>query len=225
MAELYNNAGELFDPERLEQVKDYPEWKSERIEDVRVALEELYEKRQTQLEEGLSEMESRYFWTSYVLRAFGTVYSVAEMTPETTPSDDFRPDFTLFYSPEEFRNALPYRSDREFFVNALAVMRGLTWDASMDEIETEEGIYNPALDVDRAIRATGVDWGILTNGRLWRLYHRESSGLMDTYFEMDLIAALESNETEAFKYFWMVFSPEGLGGAGNVEPIVHRLLK
>jgi hypothetical protein len=224
MAEFFNNAGTLFDEERLSQLPEYPEWKDEEIEEVRRSLEELLEKRQSHIEEGMDAMETRYFWVSYVLRALGFAYSVAEMTPEATDANEPRPDFTLFMDAQDFRSALPYRGSREFFIHGLAIMQALEWDASLDEVETEEGIENPALQVDRFVRATGVEWGILTNGRIWRLFHRDSIGLLDTYFEIDLVNALESNETEAFKYFWMVFSPFALSGGGEVEPIVRRLL-
>lgn len=222
--EVYRNVGELFQEERLNQIDEYQEWEADAIEEARRKLEELYEKRETQLDEGLDEMETRYFWISYVLRALGFCYSVAEMTPEATDADEPRPDFTLFQSAEVFQNAVPYRGDREFFVQALGIMRGLAWDASLEEIEGEDGIVNPAFEIDRFIRATGVEWGVLTNGRLWRLFHRDSVGLMDTYYEVDLVAALEAGDTRAFKYFWMVFSPEALGGKGEVQPIVRRML-
>ncbi|MGM0555088.1 MAG: hypothetical protein ACQEVA_01805 [Myxococcota bacterium] len=224
MAEFFNNAGTLFDEERLSQLPEYPEWNDEEIEDVRRSLEELLEKRQSQIDEGMDAMDTRYFWVSYVLRALGFASSVAEMTPEATEASDPRPNFTLFMDAQDFRSALPYRGSREFFIHSLAIMQALEWDASLDEVETDEGIENPALQVDRFVRSTGVEWGILTNGRIWRLFHRDSIGLLDTYFEIDLVNALESNETEAFKYFWMVFSPFALSGGGEVEPIVRRLL-
>jgi hypothetical protein len=222
--QVYRNVGELFEEERFSQISEYQEWSSEKIEQDRRKLEELLEKRETQLEEGLAEMETRYFWVSYVLRALGYCYSVAEMTPDATEAEEPRPDFTLFEAAEDFSAALPYRGEREFFVHSLAIMRGLAWDASLDEVEEEEGPLNPAFEVDRFIRATGVEWGILTNGRKWRLFHRDTVGLMDTYYEVDLIAALEAGDTESFKYFWMVFSPEALAGYGEVEPLVRRML-
>jgi len=41
-------------------------------------------------------------------------------------------------------------------------------------------------------------WGILMNGRLWRLYHRETSFLLDSFFEVNLPALLEQEDLEAF---------------------------
>lgn len=225
MAEFFNNAGNLFDEERLAQLPEYPEWRDEEIEVTRRALEELLEKRQSRIDEGMDAMDTRYFWVSYVLRTLGFAHSVAEMTPNATEASQPRPDFTLFMDALDFRSALPYRGGREFFIHALAVMQAVEWDGSLDAHETEEGsVENPALNLDRFVRATGVEWGILTNGRKWRLFHRDSIGLLDTFFEVDLIHALESNDTAAFKYFWMVLSPFALSGGGEIEPIVKRLL-
>lgn len=222
--EVYRNVGELFENERFSQINEYPEWKSETIEADRRKLEELLEKREQQIEEGLNEMETRYFWVSYVLRALGYVYSVAEMVPDAIEADEQRPDFTLFESAQTFNTALPYRGEREFFSNGLGIVRCLGWGASLDEVEEEEGPMNPAIDIDRYIRATGLEWGILTNGRTWRLFHRDTCGLMATYYEVDLVAALESGDADAFKYFWIAFSPTAIATISGVDPIVRRLL-
>lgn len=222
--EVYRNVGELFANERFSQVSEYPEWKSTEIETVRRTLEELLEKREQQIEEGLNEMETRYFWVSYVLRALGYVYSVAEMVPDAIEADEQRPDFTLFETAQAFNAAVPYRGEREFFSHAVGIVRCLGWGASLDEVQEDIGPMNPAIDVDRFIRATGLEWGILTNGRTWRLFQRDTSGLMSTYYEVDLIAALESGDADAFKYFWIAFSAASLTSKSGVEPVVHRLL-
>lgn len=220
----YRNHGELFDDERFAAIADSPEWTADRIEDVRRNLEELLEKRE-QLEEEIEEfgeMETRYYWVSYVLRAMGFCFSVAEMTPIDETS---RPDFTLFYSADEFRTALPHRAEREFFSQALAIVRAFEWGVSLDEIEPEGGgPTNPAYQVDKMIRAAGVNFGIMTNGVDWRLYHRDTSGLFSTFYEVNLIEALQAPNLDEFKYFWAIFSPEGLGGFDNQDPIVLRLL-
>lgn len=224
MSEVFVNEGGLFSEERLDEIDTYQEWDSEEVEEARKKLEELWEKREGQLEEGLEEMETRYFWISYVLRALNFRYSVAELTPEYSEDLDFRPDFTLFSDAEELRSAIPHRGSREFFHYSLGVMRAIGWEEDLDEYEIEGENYNLAYDLDRLVRSTGVQWGMLTNGRNWRLYHRDSIGLMDTYYEIDLVDALHSKDPDSFKYFWMVFSPEGMGGGGSVQPIVERLL-
>ena len=222
MSTPYRISGDLFDAKNVEQLQTYPEWNSEEIERARRAIEELLEKREALLEEGPDRANTSYYWTSYVLRRLGYCHSVAERTPS---EDDTRPDFTLFYDAQDFYNARPHRSTRDFFGNALGVIRSLGWTESLDEISAEDDSQpaNPAYELDRYLRSTGVPWGILTNGRVWRLLHRDTSGLMNTYYEIDLLSTLESNNLNDFKYFWMIFGPAALGGSSMGEPIVNRL--
>ena len=220
----FRNHGELFDNESLTDIVETPEWNAEKIEDVRRALEEHLERREQLVEEvgDLNEMQTRFYWVSNVLRALGYTFSVAELTPN---DDDTRPDFTLFYAADDFRNAIAHRGEREYFAQVLTVVRAFAWDASLDEYAPgTEGPSNPAYEIDKMIRATGVNFGIMTNGRLWRLYHRDTSGLFSTYFEVDLVEALQSANQDEFKYFWAIFSPEGIGGYDANDPLVLRLL-
>lgn len=226
MPEVFQNVNTFFVDDRLEEMPTFPEWEADNIEVARRELEELLEKRKSVLEETPKAAETQYYWISYVLRALGYCASVSEPPPGGLESEEPRPDFTLFYSAEDFRRAVALRGRREFFASALGVMRVLGWNSSLDEYDTDEedAAYSPAFDVDRHLRDTGTNWGVLTNGRLWRLYHRDSSGLMNTYYEIDLVEALESKDADAFKYFWLVFSPEGLGGSEVGGAIVQRLL-
>ncbi|MCB0257587.1 MAG: class I SAM-dependent DNA methyltransferase, partial [Anaerolineae bacterium] len=67
---------------------------------------------------------------------------------------------------------------------------------------------HPALQIDFYIRHSGLPWGVLTNGRLWQLYHTDSSKKLDVYYEVDLPALIEAGDAEAFKYFWLFFRRE-----------------
>ena len=217
----YQNAGDLFYEDRLGQISTYPEWKSESLEKSRRELEELFEKREGMTTETYNRGQTSYYWTSYVLRRLGFCHSCSERAPGEV---DTRPDFTLFRDSTDFLQARDYRGARDFFGQSLAVLRTLGWDESLDQVESEEGeSANPAFELDRYLRDTGVTWGILTNGRKWRLYHRDTSGLMTTYYEVDLVDAIQSNDLDAFRYFWMVFSPAGLGGSKQGDAIVNRL--
>lgn len=221
MNEVFRNEGLLFQEEKFQQIKDQPEWTADRADVVRIMLEELLEKREPEIETGLNELATQFYWVSPVLRALGLTYSVAEISPD----DNARPDFTLFYEPDDFRTAVQVRGDRGYFSSAIAVVRAYAWATDMSELDKTQGPGSPAFDVDKLIRSTGVAWGIVTNGREWRLYHRETSGLFSTFYEVDLLSTLQNPTIEDFKYFWTIFSPEGLGGlsAGD-QPLVRRML-
>jgi hypothetical protein len=56
------------------------------------------------------------------------------------------------------------------------------------------------------ISETPLLYGVLlTNGRLWRLYHESASYKLDIYYEVNLESLLKSGDLEAFKYFYLFF--------------------
>ena len=218
---VFRNEGTLFENEGLTNLNTTPEWEHKQIAEIRRLLEELLEKREPIIAEGMNSLETQFQWISPVLRLLGYTFSVSELSPDS----DARPDFTLFYNADDFRTAVNRRGEREFFSQSLAVLRAEAWDTDLENFSSADGgPSDPGYAVDKLIRATGVNWGILTNGRQWRLYNRESSGLLSTFFEVDLFTALTEGEPNDFKYFWAFFSPEGLGGYDGQDPIAFRLL-
>jgi hypothetical protein len=225
---MFRNVGDLFDNAQLEKLNTLPAWKSGKIEQARHGILEALAKlpEPTVTEEGgeprpMDRNANRYYWVTHVLRALGYCASVAEMTPS---EEDLRPDFTLFQTANDFRQAKEYRGQREFFAHALALVRVLSWGASMEEQELGGETINPAFVLDRMLRVTGVEWGMLTNGLVWRLYHRDSSGTLQTFYEVDLMEALKSQNAEAFKYFWIAFAPDSLARTSGADSLLYKLL-
>lgn len=69
---------------------------------------------------------------------------------------------------------------------------------------------NPSLQISSYLWLSGVKWGILTDGRFWRLYERESSKHLDVYYEIDLPDLLQKGDPETFKYFALLFRKEAI---------------
>jgi type I restriction-modification system DNA methylase subunit len=59
--------------------------------------------------------------------------------------------------------------------------------------------------MSRSLGLTSVKWGILTDGKFWRLYEREDSKRLDTYYEIDLEDLILNGTPEDFKYFYLFF--------------------
>lgn len=53
----------------------------------------------------------------------------------------------------------------------------------------------------RALREEGLRWGLLTNGKLWRIYHVDESTPYETYLEIDLERILIDQAKEAYQIF------------------------
>lgn len=53
----------------------------------------------------------------------------------------------------------------------------------------------------RALREKGLQWGLLTNGKQWRIYHQDEPTPYETYLEMDLEAVLADKAKDAYQIF------------------------
>jgi hypothetical protein len=52
---------------------------------------------------------------------------------------------------------------------------------------------------------SGLPWGILTNGRQWRLYHKQTAHKLEVFYEVNLPVLLEANDVDSFLYFYAFF--------------------
>jgi hypothetical protein len=225
MSQVYQNVGQLFGDEQFSEIQESPEWTSAAISEQMAALVELLERRREEIEEGLTANQTRYFLVSSILRQLGYCASASELVPGGSDDDRRRADFVLFSNADEFRSSVEYRAQRSFFSSALGVVRVLSWQQSLDEYDDEESdVASPAYEVDRLVRQTGVHWGILTNGSHWRLFHRDTSGLMTTYYEVDLLSILTEKDAAGFGFFWNIFSISGLFGDETAAPLAEKLL-
>lgn len=60
---------------------------------------------------------------------------------------------------------------------------------------------NWAEKIIRALREKELQWGLLTNGKQWRVYHQDEPTPYETYLEIDLEAILEDKAKEAYQIF------------------------
>jgi len=67
---------------------------------------------------------------------------------------------------------------------------------------------NWAEKIIRSLREYNLQWGVLTNGRRWRIYHREEPLPYETYLEIDLEAILADKAKEAYQIFYKFMKAE-----------------
>ena len=105
---------------------------------------------------------------------------------------------------------------------AFAVADAKAWDRPLDRALPSAGVKtlheNPSLQIDTYLRYSGLAWGVLTNGRLWRLYHKDTSKKLDVFYEIDLPALIETGDVDAFKYFWLFFRREAFQSGAPTAP-------
>ncbi|MDB2286831.1 Eco57I restriction-modification methylase domain-containing protein [Halorubrum ezzemoulense] len=95
------------------------------------------------------------------------------------------------------------------FSRALSILEAKQWDADFEKFFSEQRSYRDASHQIKFYleRTPGdLNWGILTDGKKWRLYGTKDYETQ-TYYEVDLPEILESGNLEAFKYFYVFFRP------------------
>nr|WP_318247898.1 N-6 DNA methylase [Saliphagus infecundisoli] len=171
-------------------------------------LQSLYE-LEGDLVIGKKEGELIDDWIDGVLEAlgFGTQKEI------TLPEGGGFVDELLFESPAARRDAarvyLDTKDTTDLFERAVSVVEAKQWDASFTERFSEQRPYrNASHQIKHYLENTtpNLQWGVLTNGRKWRLYGTNDYETQ-TYYEVDLPALLERGDLDAFKYFYVFFRP------------------
>src|SRR5690242_15966780 len=144
-----------------------------------------------------------------VLETLGHTFEVqpALKTPDGTKKPDY-----VFYRDLAALNANKNRTLDEGLLQgkAFAIGDAKYWERPLDQNLKRAGAdpftnKNPAYQIAFYIQHSGVEWGILTNGRLWRLYHKDTAHKQDRFYEVDLPALVEADDPAAFLYFYAFF--------------------
>lgn len=128
-----------------------------------------------------------------------------------------RPDYALFAAAATRDAAYAHQGDdAAFYGPALAIAEAKHWGRSLSKQEasgrdTWKKDNNPSYQMVAYLVGTRCPWGILTNGRVWRLYSRDVSSTASEYFEIDLAAIFTSpqdptaEQLAAFRRWWLFF--------------------
>lgn len=139
-----------------------------------------------------------------ILEALGFSYDVQETVSQGGKRS--RPDYTLFLNDSELTVALKSkaRDDSKYWSKAISVADAKAWSIDLD---SDGGPQNcPSAQIVRYLDATVKDWGIITNGRQWRIYFRNCQDRTLKYFEIDLERiCLSKFKYERLKYFFYFF--------------------
>src|SRR6266702_5157336 len=158
-----------------------------------------------------NEAQTEDDWIKPVLLALGHIFEV--QAPLKTGEGTKRPDY-FFYHDEAARvtNKNKLLTDEILQQGAFAVGDAKSWDLPLDRTlaSSSKGSdpftnKNPSYQIFFYMLHSGLPWGILTNGRHWRLYHVQTAHKLEVFYEVDLPALLEANAVEKFLYFYAFF--------------------
>ena len=216
----------LFSSHYLEhRLVDSPEWSLD-PRPTFDALQQLYQRKKALLS-SLNEAQTEDEFIKPVLEILGFSY-IAQVVTKTKGRAE-RPDYALFANDEQKLAAYPNQNNESvFYHQVLAIAEAKYWERPLSKISSNDqrDIYkntNPSFQIVSYLIGTGVKWGFLTNGREWRLYSRLASSINDEFYTIDLVALLEANDLEKFKYFWLFFRQEAFEPNAQNKNFLERV--
>lgn len=157
-----------------------------------------------------------------VLERLGFVYTVQAGVP--TAAGHRQPDYALFVD-DAMRAAAAASAGADRFRGAVGVCDAKRFDRPLDRRRVEGALSeDPVAQIIHYVAITRSRWGILTNGRLWRLYAAEGDLVEGACFEVDLCALLDARDPEAFRYFATLFTATAFAPGADRRSLLDRVL-
>ncbi|AGB32404.1 putative restriction/modification enzyme [Natrinema pellirubrum DSM 15624] len=200
-----------------ERIEDREEWDCDAAaSEALKELQDLYD-LESGLVDGYKEDPLIDNWIDEVLEILGFGTNV-----ETTlPEGGGYVDVLLFEDTEARRDAaevyLSSEDTTDLFDRGVGLVEAKQWDADFTTRFSDQRPYrNASHQIKHYLERTPerIQWGILTNGRKWRLYGTKDYETQ-TYYEIDLPELLERGDLEAFKYFYLFFRPAAFRESGG----------
>ena len=201
----------LFSQHYLQyRIQASPEWQVNLAADFQ-KLKKLYISKQDLLPT-LNEDQTEEEFIKPVLKLLGFSY-ITQVTTRGKGRAE-RPDYALFNNESDRDFAYTLKDNETAFYNrVVAIAEAKYWERPLSKVSANDkrDIYkneNPSFQITNYLIGTSVDWGILTNGREWRLYYRLASSKATEFYHIDLVDILQTEDLEEFKYFWLFFRQE-----------------
>ncbi len=214
---------------------DEPEWRAfeEQANDALKVVAAIWEVEKCRVAQYPTEQSLEYAFIQKVFDAVGwkLIYQ--------THLKSRKPDYALFVDNSFLDAALATeKNDPGFWNYPSVVADAKAWDKNLDvKWKSTSGIEYPPQQIEWYLDKSGLGYGILTNGRLWRLYPRKLElyqRRFQTYLECDLVRILEAYNSaqipvkmEAaanFRTFYLLFGPVAYV-PGAREPLIERAIK
>jgi type I restriction-modification system DNA methylase subunit len=197
------------------RLPDHPEWRQD-AGPALAALRRLYQAQKERLPLYNEDQTEEEFILPLLREVLGFAGAYTVEASIRRQGRVQRPDYALFANAAAKQEADHHLGDeRAFYARAVAVADAKYWQRQLSQKRTDERDAwrnsNPSFQIVNYLVATGADWGILTNGRLWRLYSRQVSGTATEFYEVDLFDVLEpdpdrpGDPLDHFKRWWLFF--------------------
>lgn len=203
------------------RVPEHPEWHEEVGAAWSRALE-LYELHGAVLPK-VSEAQTETDWIQPILTdVLGWSFIVQHETGLF--GRRFKVDYALYTRPEDRAAA----NGSGALGRAAALAEAKHWGRPLDKEANDRGggLNNsiPSFQIATYLFATGLDWGILTNGKEWRLYSMLARSRVETYFAVDLERILLARDEQGFRWFYLFFRAAAFRPDAGGTSFLRRVL-
>ena len=198
-----------------------PDFQEIEVEPLRTELRELWLRERDALRQS-NEAQTEERFIKPALAALGFEYSV--QVGLSFASGRRQPDYALYLSPAE-REAADEGPASARYEHAVAVADAKRFGRPLQGRPSNGADReDPAAQIINYVSITRRPWGILTDGRWWRLY-ASKRGLIDgACYEVDLWALLEADRPDALRWFAAFFSAAALRPGPDGRSLAARLL-
>lgn len=118
-----------------------------------------------------------------------------------------KPDFLLFASAQDKADyeSIPKDSRKGSNAHIAVILESKAYNVAIDNNKIKD---NPHHQILRYLSNLKLDFGFLSNGRLWRFYDNSTLHSNKVFYEINLEAIIEQDDLEAFYYFFYIFRSE-----------------
>ncbi|MBI3583509.1 MAG: hypothetical protein HY096_06105 [Nitrospinae bacterium] len=189
--------------ERLPQAGAKIWHKDEEVLPAYKTIQELYTKNIAGLRKGNEANTERRF-IDKVFNELGFGYLNQDKIPEAERIQV--PDYFLYFTPDDADKAFELSPHKKYKL-AILIAESKRWGHNLDQPSSGKGKATKGRYPHQQIRdylneSEHIKWGILTNGKEWRLYFKE--GRSSKFFEIDLEACFEDLKNFKCKN-WIIF--------------------
>lgn len=169
-----------------------------------------------------NEGQTEERWVQPVLRALGFEYTV--QAGLQVGRGRRQPDYALFVTEADRREADRLEGGARY-AGAVCVADAKRFDRPLERRHAERALSeDPVAQIIHYVSVTRCPFGILTNGRLWRLYALERDLLGGAFYEVDLVALLEAGDPRAFRWFSVLLSAAAFTPGVDGRSLLDRAL-
>jgi hypothetical protein len=219
----YRNEGLFSDYFLTEILSREEKWAAEwevdaqELNEKRDYITDIYQKYKDVLK-GWQEEDVRDKFINPILRdVLGFCYG-------TKSSHSGIPDYALYLSEDDYKDADTGKVEDPFLKAIIGEAK--KWDVPFDDrSQGKPGLFGSNRSPDYQTRiyilTTKVKWGILTNGRIWRLYHESTANKRNVYYEVDLLPFVASQRSMLadFRHFYLFFHAKSFQKDGFLEKV------